>query len=370
MLAQSIPAINRPRSRQWVAALLVALLPLLLRANEELQTGDTLDISVYNHAELGITARIAESGAIRVPLVGRVQAAGQSSDALAESLGKSWQKAGIADAFVTIRVAEYAPRIAYVLGQVGGGGQRFDILPGASLTAMQTIISSGGFSPSADLRKVAVLRMVEGRTKRIPVDAIGFINAVPGTSDVSLSPGDIVVVPRALPITVLGMVGKPGTIEVDTARTTLASQVIGLAGGFQKGAVRDRVLILRQTEKGAPQRIMVNVGSALAGNIEDDTPVIPGDTVIVREAERIYICGQVSSPGALDLDPEVPLTLMRAITLCGGFTEFANQRKVALVRNQKSTDVDLRNVLIENDKIANDMALQPGDMVFVRESIW
>lgn len=348
----------------------MALLSLVLHANEELRPGDTLAISVYNHPELNITARVAESGAIRVPLVGRVQAAGLATEALAESLGKSWQTAGIADAFVTIQVSEYAPRIAYVLGQVGGGGQRFDIPPGGSLTAMQTIISGGGFSADADLRKVAVLRVIDNRTERIPVDAIGFTNAVSGTSDVPLLPGDIVVVPRALPITVLGMVGAPGTFEVDTARTTLASQVIGLAGGFQKGAVRDRVLVLRQPEKEAPQRLIVNVGSALGGNFADDIAVFPGDTVIVREAERIYICGQVNSPGALDLDPEVPLTLMRAITLCGGFTEFANQRKVALVRDQKSTDVDLRNVLLESDKIANDMALQAGDMVFVRESIW
>jgi protein involved in polysaccharide export with SLBB domain len=363
-------------TRLWQSALLsVALLlsfaPLTHAAEgESLSPGDLLAISVYNHPELTISVHVAQNRTIRMPLAGQVDTTGLNPQALAESLGRTLEKAGITDAFVTVLVT-YAPRTAYVLGEVGGGGgQAFSIPPIGSLSAMQAVIAAGGFSERADLRKVAVLRTVDKATKRLPVDAVGFINAEVGAVTVRLQPGDIVVVPRAQPITVLGMVASPGTFPVDTAKPLLCSQVIGSAGGFQKGALREQVLVLRRTPEGKLARLVVNVDAALNGSAEDDIALFPGDTLIVKQADRIYLCGQVGSPGALDADPDTPLSMMRAIILSGGFTDIANQRKVALVRDGKSTDVDLRNVLLDSDKVAGDPLLKPGDMVFVRESLW
>jgi polysaccharide biosynthesis/export protein len=359
--------------RLWQSALLsVAFLlsftPLTHAGEgESLMPGDVLGISVYNHPELQISVPVAPNRTIRMPLAGQVDTTGLSPQALAESLGKTLQEAGITDAFVTVLVT-YTPRMAYVLS--GGKGQAFDIPPVGSLSAMQAIIAAGGFSEQADLRKVAVLRTVDKATKRLPVDAVGFINAQAGVVAVPLQPGDMVVVPRAQPVTVLGMVAGPGTFPVDTAKPLLCSQMIGSAGGFQKGALREQVLVLRRTPEGKLARLVVNVDAALNGSAEDDIALFPGDTLIVKQVDRIYICGEVRSPGAFDPDPDMPLSMMRAIINSGGFTDTANQRKVALIRDGKSTDVDLRNVLLDSDKVAGDPLLKPGDMVFVRESLW
>ena len=349
-------------------ALLLSFTPLTHAApGESLSPGDQLSISVYDHPELTISVNVAQNRTFRMPLAGQVDTTGLSPQALAESLGKTLQKAGITDAFVTILV-QYAPRTAYVLS--GAKGHAFTIPSVGSLSAMQAIIAAGGFSEQADLRKVAVLRTVDKTTKRLPVDAVGFINAEAGVVAVPLQPGDMVVVPHAQPITVLGMVASPGTFPVDTAKPVLCSQVIGSAGGFQKGALREQVLVLRRTPEGKLARLVVNVDAALNGSAEDDIALFPGDTLIVKQVHRIYVCGEVGSPGAFDPDPDMPLSMMRAIILSGGFTDIANRRKVALVRDGKSTDVDLRNVLLDSDKMAGDLLLKPGDMVFVRESLW
>jgi len=361
-------------ARLWQCALLsVALLlsfaPLSQAGEgESLSPGDLLAISVYNHAELDISVRVAQNCTIRMPLAGQVDTTGLSAQTLAESLGRTLEKAGITDAFVTILISEYAPRVAYVLSE--GRGKAFPIPPIGSLSAMQAIIAAGGFSERADLLKVTVLRTVDRAMKRLPVDAVGFINAEAGVVAVPLQPGDIVVVPRAQPVIVLGMVASPGTFPVDTAKRLLCSQVIGSAGGFKKGALREQVLVLRQTPEGRLARLVVDVGAALNGSAEDDIALLPGDTLIVKQVDRIFVCGEVKSPGALDCDPDMPLSLMRAIILRGGFTDIANQRKVALVRDGKSTDVDLRNVLLDSDKVAGDPILKPGDTIFVRESLW
>lgn len=354
------------------ALVFATLLPgfLVGEEGEPLRPGDLLAISVYNHPELEISARIAHSGAIRVPLAGRVEAAGMSPHELADRLGKAWQERGIADAFVTILVSEYTPRRAYVLGQVSGGGKNFDIPPVGSLTAMQAITAAGGFSDRADLRRVAVLRKTGDTTKRLPVDAIGFVEANEGAVDVTLLPGDIVVVPRALPVTILGMVGSPGTIEIDTAREVLCTQAIGFAGGLQKGALREAVIVLRQIPGSEPSRLVVNVGAALGGSFADDIPVLPGDVIVVKGVDQVYVAGAVGSPGAIDFDSDISLTVMRAITLRGGFSSIANQRRVVLVRDSTTTEMDLRDVLVNADRTGNDLELKPGDMVFVRESLW
>ena len=360
----------RLRSSFALASLLLLAFAGLARCAGGVLVGDRLSISVYNHPELSLSVDVAQDGAIRLPLAGRIEAAGKTPERLAEELGDSMQKAGIPDAFVTVVVSRYAPRLAYLLGDVGGGGRSFPIPPTGGLTALQAICAAGGFPRGTDLHRVAVLRTNGAGTERLEVDAIGFVNAAAGARDVLLQPDDVVVVPHARPITVLGLVRSPGTFDVDTSKPLLCSQAIGLAGGLGDGALSTAVTILRQTAEGKPERISVNLEAALDGDFEQDVAILPGDMIVVKAVDRIYVCGQVKSPGAIDPKSDRRLTLMRAITLCGGFTDIANPRRVALVRGDKTTDVDLRNVLLDNDKTANDLPLQPGDMVFVRESIW
>jgi polysaccharide export outer membrane protein len=88
---------------------------------------------------------------------------------------------------------------------------------------------------------------------------------------------------------------------------------------------------------------------------------------------RVYIWGQVRNQGALDIRVNENLTAGQAIMRAGGFADFANERKVKVVRSPTSPDgskkaqtvnLDMEQILSEG-KTEKDIVLQPGDLIIV-----
>lgn len=78
-------------------------------------------------------------------------------------------------------------------------------------------------------------------------------------------------------------------------------------------------------------------------------------------AHAVTVGGEVRSGGA-----QVPLRdgmrLFTAITTAGGFTEFADRRKVKVIRDSKATFYDLRDI---NADGSNNPVLKDGDLINV-----
>jgi polysaccharide export outer membrane protein len=75
--------------------------------------------------------------------------------------------------------------------------------------------------------------------------------------------------------------------------------------------------------------------------------------------------GYVNKPGTYPLRGDV--TILQALSLAGGFTQFASPRKIRLVRNHgKRQEVRVVNYynLIDKDGKGN-YFLQPGDTIVV-----
>jgi protein involved in polysaccharide export with SLBB domain len=86
---------------------------------------------------------------------------------------------------------------------------------------------------------------------------------------------------------------------------------------------------------------------------------------------RVYIWGQVHTQGSLDIAVNENLTAGKAILRAGGFADFANKRKVKVVRsapdaNGKSQtfELDMQQIL-EDGKVDKDVVLQPNDLIIV-----
>jgi protein involved in polysaccharide export with SLBB domain len=88
---------------------------------------------------------------------------------------------------------------------------------------------------------------------------------------------------------------------------------------------------------------------------------------------RVYIWGQVHNQGALDIRVNENLTAGQAIMRAGGFADFANQRKVKVIRSPTGPDgskqaqtvnLDMEQILSEG-KTEKDIVLQPGDLIIV-----
>jgi protein involved in polysaccharide export with SLBB domain len=103
------------------------------------------------------------------------------------------------------------------------------------------------------------------------------------------------------------------------------------------------------------------------------TVIIGLDSVTPRSKGRVYLVGQVRTQGALDLPSNETLTLSKAILRAGGFADYANQRKVRLVRKSgnaaqpETTTVDVTEIL--KGHVGKDPVLEPEDMIIVPEKL-
>jgi protein involved in polysaccharide export with SLBB domain len=101
------------------------------------------------------------------------------------------------------------------------------------------------------------------------------------------------------------------------------------------------------------------------------TVIIGLDAVSAKARGRVYISGQVHQQGAVDIPPDERFTLSKAILKAGGFADFANRRKIKLVRKSgdgpsQTTIVDLDAVTVHGH-LEKDPELHPDDTIIVPE---
>jgi polysaccharide export outer membrane protein len=85
--------------------------------------------------------------------------------------------------------------------------------------------------------------------------------------------------------------------------------------------------------------------------------------VVAFRSKRIYVVGEVGTPGIQSVD-DIPMTLLEAINRAGGFTEGSDHANVLLTRNGETFRVDVQ-ALYENGDITQNPLLQHGDIVNV-----
>jgi polysaccharide export outer membrane protein len=93
-------------------------------------------------------------------------------------------------------------------------------------------------------------------------------------------PGDVIVVPRAPTVNVVGMVVKPGDVQLKTD-STLLSALYG-ADGIQKWADLKKVQVLRHG-----QPTTYDVTRLTHGDVSQNPQLADGDTVFVPEGHKI-----------------------------------------------------------------------------------
>ena len=86
---------------------------------------------------------------------------------------------------------------------------------------------------------------------------------------------------------------------------------------------------------------------------------------------RVYVWGQVRNQGPIDISVNENLTAGKAILRAGGFGDFANKKKVKVVRSgatdgaaKQSFELNMIDIL-EKGKTEKDMVLQPDDFIII-----
>lgn len=158
-----------------------------------IEPGDELDIRFFYNPELNEEVTVRPDGSISLPLVGEVRAAGRSPRQVEQTLRDQYSRE-LRQTAITVIVKGFAGQRVYVDGEVGTP-QMVNIM--GNLTAMQAIASAGGFKPSARKSEVLVIRRSGGpQPMVIPVDLDKVIAGTDTSQDITLSPYDIVYVPK------------------------------------------------------------------------------------------------------------------------------------------------------------------------------
>lgn len=163
---------------------------------------------------------------------------------------------------------------------------------------------------------------------------------------------------RSKKAVVLGHVKQPGLIELSGPTTflELLSKAGGLAVDFGETATIKRIV------NGKNKVISVNIKSlTLGGDMSQNIPIREGDTVYISKAGMCYVTGEVKDPDAYPCDGDA--TILKLITLAGGFTGKASRSGVRIMRI-----IDGKKTVIKDVEMGTQIL--PDDIIVVPESFF
>jgi protein involved in polysaccharide export with SLBB domain len=92
----------------------------------------------------------------------------------------------------------------------------------------------------------------------------------------------------------------------------------------------------------------------------------PSITVsVASQARFVNVGGDVKAPQRVPYTAD--MTLQSAVMACGGFTEYADQKRVQLMQDGKQSIHNFNDI---RKKPSMDVPLKPGDNIWVPQSFW
>ncbi len=157
----------------------------------QIQPGDLLGVSVWKEEDMSQSVVVRPDGFITFPLVGEIQAAGDSIETLRLLITERLNKY-IPDPVVTVSVQDLAGNTVYVLGHVNRPG----VFPMVrNIDVMQALSMAGGTATYAALNKIKILRRENGKLTAIPFEYGDVEKGKHLEQNILLKAGDVVVVP-------------------------------------------------------------------------------------------------------------------------------------------------------------------------------
>lgn len=154
--------------------------------------GDVLKVVVWKHDELSTQAAVRPDGAISLPLVGDVLAAGRSAQEIAADVQNRLHRFYQDDPPVTVQVQEVKSYKIYIVGEVNRPGE---YAPSHEVTVLMGLSIAGGFTRFADPDRIVIVRRDARGERRIPFDYSAVVDHGRLEEDIALELGDTVIVP-------------------------------------------------------------------------------------------------------------------------------------------------------------------------------
>jgi len=162
-------------------------------------------------------------------------------------------------------------------------------------------------------------------------------------------------------VTILGEVAKPGIVVL--RRTSTLLEVLSDAGGMTQNASDtlfiQRKILLKGSNKNEDVTIAIDLRKLFEeGDVTANAAVQNGDSIYVPRAAFVYVNGEVRTPGAYKITKG--LTVLKSITLAGGFSPKAGEGRTKIIRRSEKGEVTM--------KAKMDDLVMPDDVILVPES--
>jgi len=255
-----------------------------LNSDYVLGPGDQVSIIVPDLDDLFTTDkifRIDGSGDLILPYVGRLHAAGITSEALGKEIEAALTGKILKRPQAVVNIIEYHSQPVSVLGEVNAPGLHQLV---GEKNLFEALSQAGGFTDNLgntiritrDLKwgPIPLPGARDDATGQFSVASLNVRNVLkasdPAHQNIALMPDDVISVSRTEVVYAVGSVTKPGGFQLGQDETLTTLQVLSLAEGLDKVAAPERALILRVVPGSAAKiRIPVNVKQVMAGNGQD-----------------------------------------------------------------------------------------------------
>ncbi len=244
---------------------------------------DGISVNVVGLPELDSKSlgmiRIDHQGNIRLPLVGRIQASGLTVENLESAIAD--RLSGIMNnPEVSVSLAEYRSHPVSVLGAVRNPGV-YQVT--GQKTIFEVLSLAGGLSSDASNR-VKITRPLSAGVLPLPnasrdktgqfytaeLNVRSVMDAKNPDENIAVFSGDVITVPKAELVYVVGAVNKSGGFPLFEKEQISILQAISLAEGLDKVASATKARILRQAGPGDERtEILVNINKILDGSAQD-----------------------------------------------------------------------------------------------------
>lgn len=261
-------------------------------ADYTLGPGDQVTIRVVDMEEFtDKSVRLDPNGLVDLPMIGRIQASGLTIDQFKELLTTKLSRY-INSPQITLNLSENQNQTVSVIGSVSNPG----IVPLPGPRRLTDVLSlAGGTKPDAGSRVIITRQMKWGTlpVTGAKVDGTGgfstvslslddLLTAATPSENIFIRPGDVVSIPKADIIYVVGDVKKAGGFPLSSHPTISILQALSLAEGLDHDSSPSRAKIIRPVPggDGKPKEIPVDISRILAGQ-NPDVPLFANDILFV-----------------------------------------------------------------------------------------
>ena len=154
-------------------------------------------------------------------------------------------------------------------------------------------------------------------------------------------------------VIIQGDVRTPGQYQITGVMNLL--ELIAQAGSMLPTASGE-VTIVRTSDLGQQEFINKDLSNLGKSMTSVAVPLRNGDLIIVHEADRAYILGEVKSPNAYPVRPGTTLTQL--LSLAGGPTADAALNRVKITRTVNGKTIEIKNA-------KGSEVIKPGDTISV-----